>query len=86
MPRGVYMEKVIIQQIEEAMPGLRRLEDCKCYKPGFGFTCKAKDVGLDEYVVCLERDACRCPYSLSYGHSYYCTCPARVHLVKKLKK
>jgi hypothetical protein len=80
------MEKALIEKIEAVMPGLKQLEDCKCYKAGFGFTCKAKDVGLDSYIECLEKDSCRCPFSLSYGRSYYCSCPARVHIAKHLKK
>ena len=83
---GSCMEQTVIQQIEEAMPGLKLLEDCKSYKPGFGFTCKAKDVGLDAYVECLEKDSCRCPFSVSYAQAYYCTCPARIYIAKELEK
>jgi len=80
------MEQTVIQQIEKAMPGLKLLEDCKSYKPGFGFTCKAKDIGLDSYVECLEEDSHRCPFSMSYADAYYCTSPARVYVAKAVKK
>ncbi|MEE9402606.1 MAG: hypothetical protein V3V47_05335 [Desulfobacteria bacterium] len=80
------MEQAFIRQIEEAMPGLKLLQDCKAYKPGFGFICKAKDVGLDSYVECLEKDSCRCPFSVSYAHAYYCICPARIYIAKELEK
>jgi hypothetical protein len=78
------MEQAYIQQIEEAMPGLKLLGHCKFYKPGFGFICKAKDIGLDSYVECLEKDSYRCPFSVSYAYSCYCSCPARVCTTKEL--
>jgi hypothetical protein len=76
------MEQAYAQQIEEAMPGLKLLDHCKFYKPGVGFTCNATDVGLDSYLECLEEDSCRCPFSVAYAYSYYCSCPARVYMAK----
>jgi hypothetical protein len=76
------MEKAFIHQIEEAMPGLELLVECKRYKPGFGFTCEAEDVGLDSYVKCLEWDSKNCPSSFRYGRTYYCTSPARIYIAK----
>jgi hypothetical protein len=70
----------------EAMPGLELSEDCKWFKPGFGFSCKAKDIGLDSYVECLETYSCTCPFSVSYAHSYYCKCLARVFMAKVLEQ
>lgn len=78
------MEQVVIRQIEAAMPGLRQLEGCKSYKPGYGFTCKARDVGLDSYIECLEKDSCRCPFSVYYARTYYCSCPARIYVAKEM--
>ena len=48
--------------------------------------CKVKDVGLDSFVECLEVEPYDCSYAIFYGHAYYCQCPIRVYLVKKLKK
>jgi hypothetical protein len=70
----------------EAMPGMELLKDCECYKPRLGFTCKAKDVGLDSYVECMETYSCTCPFSVSYAHSYFCKSPARVYIAKKSEK
>ena len=80
------MEHVHIAHIEANMPGLKVLERCNCYKPGFGFTCEAQDVGLDSYIECLEKDSCRCPFSMSYADSHYCTSPARVYIAKEIEK
>jgi hypothetical protein len=80
------MGKELIQQFFlEDMPGQKLLAECKRYEPGVGFTCKAKDVGLDSYVECLEKDSPWCPFSVSHGYSYYCKSPARVYFAKKVK-
>ena len=78
------MRQPYTQRIE-AMPGVRPLQGCKAYKRELGFTCKAKDVGLDSYVECMETYSFTCPFSVSYAHSYYCRCPARVYMAKKLE-
>ena len=61
-------------------------QGCKWYKPGFGFTCKARDNGLESFVECLEMHSYMCKSSVFYGYSYYCSSPARVHIAKELKK
>lgn len=73
-----------IQRLERAMSGPRLLEDCRYFKPGVGFKCKARDVGLDSYVECLEIDSYTCPFSLSYTYTFYCLCRARVLITKAL--
>jgi hypothetical protein len=80
------MEQADVLEVEKAINGLKLPKDCKWFKPGFGFTCKAKDIGLDSYVECLEKDSFRCPFSVSYAYSYYCIFPARVYVAKALKK
>lgn len=61
----------------EAMPGLRLVTGEKYYKPKLGFSCKAKRIGAGTLVECLEEDAYKCPFSVSYGHSHYCKCSIR---------
>ena len=70
----------------EAMPGHTLLPECKSYNSELGFTCNALDVGLDSYVECLETYAPTCPFSVSYAHSYYCKCTARVYICKNIGK
>jgi hypothetical protein len=73
-----------IKHAEEVLPRPRLLEDCKYYKPGVGFICKAKDIGLDSYVGCLQGNSFLCPFVLSYAYDYYCTSRARVFIAKEL--
>jgi hypothetical protein len=76
------MEELFIHQIEETMPGFDVLVEFKRYKPGIGFACDARDVGLDSYVECLEWDSYSCPFSMSYAGTYYCSSSARVYVAK----
>jgi hypothetical protein len=77
---------VEIRDLITGLAGLKVLIDNKRYKPGVGFSCKAKDVGLNCYAECLEIDANSCPFSFSYGSGYYCTSPVRTFIAKGLKK
>jgi hypothetical protein len=72
----------LIHQIEQTMPELEVLVECKRYMRGFGFSCKARDVLLDSYVECLEKDSNSCPFSMSYAGTYYCTSSARFYFAK----
>ena len=74
------------QLTEEIINELELPEGCTCYKPGFGVQCKAKDIGVESFAKCLEKDPYACKFSVSFGYSYYCTCPVRVYLAKELKK
>jgi hypothetical protein len=75
-----------MQWLQKAINGLKLPEECEWFTPGSGFTCQARDVGLDAYVECLEKESCRCPFSVSYAYSYFCTFPPRVYVVKELEK
>jgi hypothetical protein len=57
-------------------------QDCKCYKLGFGVF-KARDIGLESLVECLEEDPYTCPFLMSDGYSNYCKCPVCVHIAKE---
>jgi hypothetical protein len=76
------MEKTHIQQTKETLAGQKLLAECERYKPGVGFICKAKDIGLDSFVQCLEKDSHLCVFSIRYAHSYFCKSPARVQAAK----
>ena len=58
----------------------------RCYQSGLEVLCKAKDIGLDEYLECMEVNPQECPFSVAFGYSHFCQCPLRVYIAKKLKK
>jgi hypothetical protein len=75
-----------MQEIEKAINGLKLPKNFKWFKPGFGFTCKARDIGLGSFAECLEKDSFMCPFSVSFDDSYYCKSFPRVYIASKLKK
>ena len=80
------LARIHMDDAAHALDGLKLLIESERYKPGIGFSCKAKDVGLDTYAECLEEDSRRCPFSMSYADAYYCISPARVYVAKAVKK
>lgn len=74
------------RQIEEIIGGMKCPKDFECYKLGFNNLCKAKDIGIESFLECLEKNPQACKFSISFGHSYFCQCPLRNYIAKKLKK
>ena len=80
------MEQDYKKEIEELIGQIQCPKGFKCYKSGFDVLCKAKDIGLELALECLEENAVICKFSFFYVDSYFCECPLRVFISKKLKK
>ena len=80
------MEQDWKKEIEQIIGELNCRKDFKCYKSGFTDLCKARDIGLDSFLECLEEAPYRCPFSVHFGREYYCKCPLRVYIAKKENK
>ncbi len=74
------------KKIEEIMAGMQCPKKFKCAEHGFERLCKAKDIGLESYLGCLEENPSSCSFALSFGEGHLCQCPLRVYLFNKLKK
>lgn len=74
------------KKIQEIIGEMHCPKYFRCAESGFENLCKAKDCGLENYLVCLEGSPLDCKFAVPFGHSYYCNCPLRVYLVKNLKK
>ncbi|HUU51035.1 MAG TPA: hypothetical protein VMW81_08780 [Nitrospinota bacterium] len=74
------------RQIEEIVTGYRGPKNCRCYRSGFENLCRAADIGLKSFLLCLEKNPWECKFSLSRGHQYFCTCPLRNYTMRELKK
>jgi hypothetical protein len=81
-------DEVTKVEIEEIISGLECPKDFVCCKSGFEVLCKARDIRLESYVVCLEEDGGNCKFSTHFGtrHDWFYKCPLRVYIAKKLKK
>ena len=80
------MEKDYKKEIEGIIGEMTCPKNFKCAESGFEDLCKAKDVGLDSYLKCLESNPSNCNFAFSYGYKHFCQCPLRVFLAKKLNK
>ena len=72
------------QKINELMAIMRCPKGFQCVESGAKEVCKALDIGMKSFLKCLENDARGCQFSISYGDSYYCKCPLRLFMAKKL--
>jgi hypothetical protein len=80
------MEQTHKEQIEEIIGHTACPKGFECYKKGFHNLCRAEDVGLESFVLCLEDNGNLCVFSVPYAYSHYCRCPIRVYIAKNLGK
>ena len=73
-------------QIEKIINEMECPKDFTCYKSGFNNLCRAKDIGLESFIECLEENPNGCTFSLSFGYSHLCTCPLRIYILRNIKK
>jgi len=71
-------------EIEEIVTHLQCPKDFTCKKSGFKVLCKAKDIGVESFLICLEEDPPKCKFSLALEREYICECPVRICVAKKL--
>jgi hypothetical protein len=74
-------------QIKAIMDGIKCPKALVCYTSGFRTLCQAKDIGLESFVMCLiNPDSSACKFSVDFGGAFFCKCPIRVLICKKLQK
>lgn len=73
------------EKIEEIIGKTICPKDFKCADSGFKVIGKVEDIGLENYLECLESDSDLCKFSTLFGKVYYCQCPLRLYLAKELK-
>ena len=57
-----------------------------CYKSEFETLCHVENIGLKDYLKCLEEDASLCPFSASFGDTNFCHCPLRAYIFRRFGK
>ena len=72
-------------KLEEIVNGIKCPKGFICYKSGYENLCKAEDIGIESFLVCLEQDPVDCKFSISFGDGFFCQCPLRVYIAKKMK-
>jgi hypothetical protein len=69
------MEQEHEKKLKEIIGDIKCPKDFKCCKQGF-----------KNPIKCLEKRAYDCSFTTLYNGVFYCTCPLRVYIAKKLKK
>ena len=80
------MEKIVLKHVDEIKKRMQCRKGFQCAESGFTKLCRAKDVGLKRYLLCLEYAPSLCDFALLIDKKYYCSCPLRVYLTKNLRK
>jgi len=73
------------RKIEEIVAGMKCPRNFRCAESGFEAVCKAKDFGIESFLECFEPDPSDCPFAFPFGNRYFCHCPLRVYLAKRLR-
>ena len=79
------MKEEIKKKIEEIMAGMMCPKDFKCADSGFEQLCKARDLGLNNGLDCLEDNPEDCSFALPFDRHFLCQCPLRFYIARKLK-
>ncbi len=80
------MEKGHKRELENIIGRIKCPKSFKCYESGFDKLCRAKDIGIESFLECLERDPNACKFSFPFALMYLCQCPLRVYIAKKMNK
>ena len=59
---------------------LKKSTNCKksfCCLVSQKCLCKAKDIGVNGYMECLEQDPHECNFAIPFGLAYLCECSIR---------
>jgi len=82
----ITLQQDTLKDIEEIIDGLKCPKDFVCQKSEFKRLGRAKDVGLESFIACLENKVLECKFSIQFGGLIFCHCPLRVYIAKNLHK
>jgi hypothetical protein len=74
------------KEIEEIIREFECPKGFRCYKSGFKLLCRARDIGMESFLECLEEAPRSCRFSLPFDIGHLCECPLRIYVSKKLGK
>lgn len=72
--------------LKRIIAGVKCQKDFICEKSGFKNLCKANHIKQGKYVECLDEKPKLCSFSLTFGDTFLCICPVRVHIAKEYDK
>ncbi len=86
MEKENLMKQEIGKEIREIIGKMECSKYFRCTAFGLKKLCKAKYIGKKKQLVCLESDAIDCEFSIDSVTEYFCSCPLRILIARKLGK
>ncbi|MFH1572217.1 MAG: helix-turn-helix transcriptional regulator [Gemmatimonadota bacterium] len=74
------------QTVAGIVGGMSCPKGFECAHSGFENLCRARDIGLERHLECLEGDSTDCVFAITFGGSHLCECPLRNYLFRKLAR
>ena len=82
MPPMEAMRPEHIRRTKAILESIQCSKDFRCTRATFENLCKARDVGFEDCLECLEENPSACEFSALSGDPVLCKCPLRVYLTK----
>ncbi len=73
------------REIEKLITLMKCDKDFQCRETGLTNLCKARYIGMDSRIECLEQNPQKCRFSLVLGCNSFCQCSLRVYIAKNLE-
>ena len=80
------MDQELRKQIEEIVEDMDCSKEFECCEGNFTNVCRAKDIGIDSFLECLEENTHECEFTMPFGDAFFCKCPVRMAIARKLSK
>ena len=79
------MDNKAEEQIKQITDNMQCPNDFVCVKSNYETLCKAKNIGMRDFLQCEDQDSAVCKFSLPFGNSYFCKCPMRYFIARNPK-
>lgn len=78
----------LLQQngLNDIMRGVSCPRDFMCHKSEFKTPSDIGHIGLTSLVLCTEKHAQQCEFSLEFGNHHLCKCAVRIYIANQLRK
>lgn len=80
------MDEKTKKELEKIIGGMECPKKFMCYESELEKLCRARDIGIELFLECLEDNSQKCPFSVRIASTNLCQCPLRIYIAKKLKK
>lgn len=86
MGKSIKIKKNLDVKIKKLISKHKCSKKFVCYSSKFKDLCNAKDIGMQSYLLCLEKDPQNCDFSFFFIDEYLCKCSIRICIKKELNK